>query len=52
MLSLRTLDDFHNIKQAIESIGDRDIKNITIVGGGFIGWEIASTLKSTYKNKI
>jgi NADPH-dependent 2,4-dienoyl-CoA reductase/sulfur reductase-like enzyme len=52
MYSLRTLDDFHNIKQAIEGLHDRTVKNITVVGGGFIGWEIASTLKSTYKDKV
>ena len=31
---------------------DRETRNITIVGGGFIGWEIASTLKATYKDKV
>lgn len=52
MVSLRTFSDFENIKAAVEALNDRKIKNVTIVGGGFIGWEIASTLKQAYKDKI
>lgn len=52
MLQLRTIKDYENIKSSIEALNDRKIKNITIVGGGFIGWEIASTLQNAYKEKI
>ena len=52
MLQLRSINDFENIKAGIEGLKDRDVRNITVVGGGFIGWEIASTLQAAYKEKV
>ena len=40
--TLRNIDDYVAINQAIREKG---AKNITIVGGGFIGMETASAIK-------
>jgi NADH dehydrogenase FAD-containing subunit len=41
--------DFENINDAIRKNG---VKNVTIIGGGFIGMELASAIKMTLKDKI
>ena len=40
--SLRSLADYEEINQAVRRKG---VKNVTIIGGGFIGIEIASSIK-------
>lgn len=45
-LSLRGVDDYKKINQAIRENG---AKNITIIGGGFIGMELASAIKMAMK---
>ena len=52
MLQLRSYKDFQNIKKSVEKFSDKKNIHVTIVGGGFIGWELASTIKSEYKGKV
>ncbi len=42
---LRNLDDANKIKKTVS-----EVKNIAIIGGGFIGLEIASSLNQQYKS--
>jgi len=44
---LRSKADFNNITQALKNPG---VKNVTIIGGGFIGMEIASAVKLAFKD--
>lgn len=44
-LALRNLGDLERIRAAVGS----NPKNITIIGAGFIGVELASTFKAAYK---
>ena len=46
-LSLRNIDDYKTINQAIREKG---AKNVTIIGGGFIGMEMASAIKLALKD--
>jgi NADPH-dependent 2,4-dienoyl-CoA reductase/sulfur reductase-like enzyme len=47
-ITLRTLADLEKIRSAIKDT----TKNITIVGAGFIGIELSSSLKAEYKDKV
>lgn len=47
--TLRHFDDYQNINEAIRSNG---AKNITIIGGGFIGMETASAIKLALKDQV
>jgi NADPH-dependent 2,4-dienoyl-CoA reductase/sulfur reductase-like enzyme len=43
--TMRSWSDFENIKSSL-----KDVKNIVIIGSGFIGMESASNLKKANKN--
>jgi len=45
--TLRSKQDYININEAIRASG---VKNVTIIGGGFIGMETASAIKMTLKD--
>ena len=45
--SLRNKQDYLNIHQALT---DSPTKNVTIIGGGFIGMELASAIKLAHKD--
>lgn len=45
--SLRHKQDYYNINTAIRAPG---IKNVTIIGGGFIGMELASSIRLAFKD--
>lgn len=45
--SLRSKQDYLNIHQAVVNAPN---KNVTIIGGGFIGMEVASAIKLAYKD--
>jgi NADH dehydrogenase FAD-containing subunit len=45
--TLRNKKDYTNINQALREPG---VKNVTIIGGGFIGMEIASAVKLQFKD--
>lgn len=46
--SLRSLKDYEQINQAVRD----GVKNVTIIGGGFIGMELASAIKAALKENI
>jgi NAD(P)H-nitrite reductase large subunit len=46
---LRGVDDYKSINEAVRQQG---AKNITIIGGGFIGMELASALKMALKDQV
>lgn len=46
---LRGVDDYKSINEAVREQG---VKNITIIGGGFIGMELASALKLALKDQV
>lgn len=46
---LRSVQDYKQINQAVRENG---AKNITIIGGGFIGMELASALKMALKDQV
>ena len=45
--TLRNKQDFLNITEALKAPG---VKNVTIIGGGFIEIEIASVVRTTLKD--
>lgn len=45
--TLRNKKDYNNIKEALSAPG---VKNVTIIGGGFIGMETASAIKLAFKD--
>lgn len=45
--TLRNKQDFNKIKEALQAPG---VKNVTIIGGGFIGMEIASSVRAALKD--
>lgn len=46
---LRNIKDYEQINDAIRGEG---VKNITIIGAGFIGMEVASAIKLTLKDAV
>jgi NADPH-dependent 2,4-dienoyl-CoA reductase/sulfur reductase-like enzyme len=44
--SLRDITDFKSLANGVSKEG---VKNVTIIGGGFIGMELASAVKLGYK---
>jgi NADPH-dependent 2,4-dienoyl-CoA reductase/sulfur reductase-like enzyme len=47
--SLRNIRDYEEINKSIRQDG---VKNVTIIGGGFIGMEVASAIKLTLKDQV
>ena len=47
--SLRNIKDYEQINSEIRKEG---VKNITIIGGGFIGMEVASAIKLQLKEAV
>lgn len=47
--SLRNIEDYEQINSALRQQG---VKNVTIIGGGFIGMEVASAIKLQFKDAI
>lgn len=45
--TLRNKADFENMREALKREG---VKNVTIIGGGFIGMEIASAVRASMKD--
>lgn len=45
--TLRNKKDFQNITEALKAPG---VRNVTIIGGGFIGMEIASSVRASLKD--
>lgn len=46
---LRNISDYEKINQALRQ---KDVKNVTIIGAGFIGMEVASAIKMQFKENI
>lgn len=46
---LRGVDDYKKINEAIR---EKKAKNITIIGAGFIGMELASAIKMALKDQV
>ena len=46
---MRTIKDYEEINKAVRNEG---VKNVTIVGAGFIGIETASAIKAALKEKV
>lgn len=46
---LRNISDYEKINDAIRAEG---VKNVTIIGAGFIGMEVASAIKLTLKDQV
>lgn len=47
--TLRTVKDYQEINKVVREGG---VKNITIIGGGFIGLETASAIKASLKDQV
>lgn len=46
---MRNIRDYEEINKSIRQDG---VKNVTIIGGGFIGMEVASAIKLTLKDQV